>query len=105
MFTSDRKTIQILVNDTIVLKLSFIFQILVAALKFFLGRDIEEGDNSDSEDEEKVQGIPEFRSGSPCHGVYHTFIARFGGRHDDLLNPENSCSLRAKPKGDMNFMG
>ena len=36
---------------------------------------------------------------------YYTFIAQFGGRHDDLSHPENSCHPRAKPEGDMNFLG
>ena len=36
---------------------------------------------------------------------YYTFIAQFGGRHEDLFNPENSCRPRAKPEGDMNFLG
>ena len=29
----------------------------------------------------------------------------FGRKHEDLFHPENSCSSRAKPEGDMNFMG
>ena len=42
--------------------------------------------------------------------IYHeielyTFIAQFGGRHEDLSHPENSCRPRAKPEGDMNFLG
>ena len=36
---------------------------------------------------------------------YHTFIAQFGGRHEDLFNPENSCRPRAKPEGYVNFLG
>ena len=35
----------------------------------------------------------------------YTFIAQFGGRHEDLSHPENSCRPRAKPEGDMNFLG
>ena len=35
----------------------------------------------------------------------YTFIAQFGGRHEDLFNPDNSCRPRAKPEGDMNFLG
>ena len=34
----------------------------------------------------------------------YTFIAQFGGRHEDLSHPENSCRPRAKPDGDMNFL-
>ena len=37
--------------------------------------------------------------------VHYTFIDQFGGRHKDLFNPENSCRPRAKPEGDMNFLG
>ena len=37
--------------------------------------------------------------------IQYTFIAQFGGRHEDLSHPENSCILRAKPEGDMNFLG
>ena len=40
-----------------------------------------------------------------CSNTYYTFIAQFGGRHEDLLNPENSCHPRAKPEGDMDFLG
>ena len=36
---------------------------------------------------------------------HYTFIAQFGGRHEDLSHPENSCRPRAKPEGDMNFLG
>ena len=36
---------------------------------------------------------------------YYAFIAQFGGRHEDLFNPENSCRPRAKPEGDMDFLG
>ena len=36
---------------------------------------------------------------------YYTFIAQLGGRHEDLSHPENSCRPRAKPEGDMNFLG
>ena len=39
-----------------------------------------------------------------CSDLY-TFIAQFGGRHEDLSHPENSCRPRAKPEGDMNFLG
>ena len=36
---------------------------------------------------------------------YYTFIVQFGGRHEDLSHPENSCRPRAKPEGDINFLG
>ena len=36
---------------------------------------------------------------------HYTFIAQFGGRHEDLSHPENSCRPRAKPEGDLNFLG
>ena len=36
---------------------------------------------------------------------YYTFIAQFGGRHEDLSHRENSCRPRAKPEGDINFLG
>ena len=35
----------------------------------------------------------------------YTFIAKFGGRHEDLSLPENSCPPWAKPEGDMIFLG
>ena len=37
--------------------------------------------------------------------IYLQFITQFGGRHEDLFNPENSCRRRAKLKGDLNFLG
>ena len=37
--------------------------------------------------------------------VYHTFIAQFGGRHEDLFSPENPCLPQASPSSDMNFLG
>ena len=37
--------------------------------------------------------------------AYYTFIAQFGGRHEDLFNPENSCRQRTKPEVNMNFLG
>ena len=38
-------------------------------------------------------------------GQHYTFIAQFGGRHEDLSHPENSYRPRAKPEGDVNFLG
>ena len=38
-------------------------------------------------------------------GQQYTFIVQFGGRHEDLSHPENSCRPRAKPEGDMDFLG
>ena len=45
------------------------------------------------------------RSRHPWMTCVYTFIALFGGSHEDLSHPENSCHPRAKPEGDINFLG
>ena len=40
----------------------------------------------------------------PLDVILYIF-AQFGGRHEDLSHPENSCRPMAKPEGDMNFLG
>ena len=37
--------------------------------------------------------------------VHYTFIAKFGRRHEDLFNPENSCRPEGKSRGRHEFSG
>ena len=51
----------------------------------------------------RIDEQPNSRTWGTCE--HCTFIAQIGGIHEDLSHPENSCCPRAKPEGNMNFLG